>query len=51
MKELGFDGGSLDALIGGATTEAGLGDAAPAPRAGRKPRAAAPEPVEDDDEA
>lgn len=51
MKELGFAGGSLDALIGGATTEAGLGDAAPAPRAGRKPRAAAPEPVEDDDEA
>lgn len=51
MKELGFDGGSLDALIGGATTEAGLGDAAPTPRAGRKPRAAAPEPVEDDDEA
>lgn len=51
MKELGFDGGSLDALIGGATAEAGLPVATPAPRAGRKPRPAAPEPVEDDDEA
>jgi len=50
MKELGFDGGSLDALIGGATAEAGVPVAAPAARAGRKPRAAAPEAVADEDD-
>ncbi|MGH6651014.1 MAG: flotillin family protein [Sphingopyxis sp.] len=50
MKELGFDGGSLDALIGGATTEAGVPVAAPAARAARKPRAAPSEAVADEND-
>ncbi|WP_083733854.1 flotillin family protein [Sphingopyxis sp. KK2] len=51
MKELGFDGGSLDALIGGATAEAAPATAAaPAPRSNRKPRPAATEAVETDDD-
>jgi uncharacterized membrane protein YqiK len=50
MKELGFDGGSLDALIGGATAEAGVPVAAPAARAARKPRAAPSEAVADEND-
>ncbi|KTE06547.1 flotillin family protein [Sphingopyxis sp. H115] len=47
MKELGFDGGSLDALVkGAAATEAAEEPTIPAPR-GRKPRPAAP--AEDED--
>ncbi|MBJ7500253.1 MAG: flotillin family protein [Sphingopyxis sp.] len=51
MKELGFDGGSLDALVkGAATTEAVAPPAIPATPRGRKPRPIAPAEAEDGEE-
>jgi len=52
MKELGFDGGSLDALVqGAATTSAEPSVATESAGRSSRRRAAAPLPVEDDDEA
>lgn len=50
MKELGFDGGSLDALVKGAAATPAELPAAEAPEKPSRRRAAPPPPVEDDDE-
>ena len=51
MKELGFDGGSLDALVkGAAATETAAASAIPAPPRGRKPRPAMPAETEDSED-
>ena len=50
MKELGFDGGSLDALVkGAAATEPAATPAIPAAPRGRKPRPSAPAATETED--